>query len=81
MGSNGTIPLKKIWSMLDVCAPGHVRKETTHYWRITYEGRVYPNFPLGPHGRRKNPRIEVGHIKKMANHLGIRDCASRILGI
>jgi len=61
--------------MLDECAPGHQRKATTHNWRITYNGKTYPSFPLGPHGKRENPDIEIGHIKKMARALGIYDCA------
>jgi hypothetical protein len=79
VGSFGTVALKDVWSMLEQCAPGHTRKQTPHNWRITYRGQVYPSFPLGPHGKRVNPPIEIGHIKKMARMLGILDCAKSVL--
>lgn len=79
MSSNGTVGLKDIWAMLDDCAPGHDRRETNHYWRITYGPEVFPTLPKGPHGARTNPPIQVGVIKQMARQLGILDCAKRFL--
>ena len=74
MSSFGTVGLKEVWAMLDVCAPGYSKKETPHKWRITFNGKTYPSLPLGPHGNRKNPSIQMGHVKNMARHLGILDC-------
>lgn len=79
MGSSGTVALKDIWKMLAVCAPGYSAKATEHHWRVAYSGRLYPALPLGPHGKRDNPPIQIGHIKKMARTLGILDCAKRQL--
>jgi hypothetical protein len=78
MASSGRVPLSEIWAMLGACAPMHTRKATKHYWRITIpDGQTYPNFPLGEHGARKDPEIQVGHIRKMARHLGILECAKQ----
>lgn len=75
MGSFGTVALQAIWTMLENCAPGHTRKAKTHNWVIRYRGKTYPSFPLGPHGKRENPEIEVGHVKRMVRFLGILECA------
>ncbi len=75
----GRVPLNDVWSMLDACAPGHQRRERTHNWWILYGDRDYPQFPKGEHGARKNPEIEIGHIKKMARHLGILECAKQVI--
>ncbi len=66
--------------MLKVCAPGCViTKKTHHYW-IEYEGRTYPSFPKGEHGKKRRAEIEVGHIKKMVRHLHIdEECAKKEL--
>ena len=65
--------------MLEHCAPGHTKKATDHHWRIAYDQKLYPAFPLGPHGARKNPEIQVGHVRKMARFLGILACAKQQL--
>jgi len=62
--------------MLDVCAPGHKRKVRTHHWCIYFGKLTYPQFPKGEHGK-KNPEIEMGHIKRMARYFGILDCARK----
>jgi hypothetical protein len=69
------IALKAVWEMLMKCAIGYNRRATKHYWRVTYEGKTYATLPLGEHGRRTNPQIEAGHIRKMLRHLGIEECA------
>lgn len=79
MSSFGTIPLDEIWAMLNACAPGHKRKERQHNWLITYQGRSFPRLPRGPHGKRHNPPIEIGHVKTMVRHLGIEECAKQHL--
>jgi len=75
VSSSGTIALGDVWAMLDHCAPGHTRKERTHNWSVTFGSNTYPRLPVGEHGARKNPEIQVGHIKTMARHLGILECA------
>jgi hypothetical protein len=79
LSSHGTVSLKEIWAMLDACAPGHTRKERDHNWCIRFGTKSYPSLPKGPHGRRENPAIQVGHVKNMARHLGILDCAKQRL--
>lgn len=75
MGSFGTIALQAIWTMLENCAPGHAREPKTHYWVIRFGDKTYPTFPLGPHGKRNNPEIQVGHVRRMARFFGILECA------
>lgn len=75
MTSFGTIKLKDIWAMLDHCAPGYTRTKTEHHWRVAANGKQYPSLPLGSHGRRENPEIQIGHIRKLIRHLGILECA------
>jgi hypothetical protein len=75
VSSFGTVPLKDVWAMLDHCAPGHTRKQRTHNWLVIFGGRSYPSLPVGAHGRRHNPEIQVGHVKNMVRHLGIEECA------
>jgi hypothetical protein len=80
MGSFGQIPLNEIWAALEKCAPGHTKKGSDHYYCIKYGEQTYPSFPKGEHGK-SNPLIEVGHIRKMARHLGILECVKEALGI
>jgi hypothetical protein len=75
VSSSGTIPLADIWAMLNHCAPGHTRKQRVHNWVVTYGSRSFPRLPVGEHGARKNPEIQVGHVKTMVRFLGIEDCA------
>jgi hypothetical protein len=77
MSSSGRVALSHVWAMLDACAAGHVKKASKHYWCIMYGEKTYPAFPLGEHGARKDPEIQVGHIKRMARYLGILDCAKK----
>ncbi len=79
MGSTGTVGLKTVWAMLGHCAPGYTVKQTKHYWQITYAGRTYPSFPLGKHGKRENPPIQVGHVKRMVRYFSILDCAKGVI--
>jgi hypothetical protein len=77
--SNGTVRLKEIWDMLEHFAPGYEVRSTDHNWRITVGTAVYPTLPLGPHGKREKPEIELRHVCKMARFFGILDCAQRRL--
>ena len=77
MAGRGQFKLKAIWAMMKVCAPGYTAKKTTHYYRIDYNGKRYPTFPNGEHNKKRE--IELGHIKKMARHFGIEECAQREL--
>lgn len=75
------LTLKVIWEALDHCAPGYEARKSLHHWRVTYQGRTFPTLPLGKHGRRENPEIEVGHVRKMARFLDIEECMFRTLDI
>lgn len=66
--------------MLEKCAPGNIQSETEHHIRITWNGKVFPRLPLGPHGKKDGAaEIQVGHIRKMARALDITDCAKKVL--
>jgi len=77
LSSFGTVGLQQIWEMLDDCAPGYTRKARQHDWYIRWGAKAYFGFPLGPHGRRKNPGIQVGHVKQLVRQFDIRECAAR----
>lgn len=81
MGTVRVIDTQAIWAMLERCAPGFTKRKTVHHWRIEFAGRTYPTLPLGRHGKRTNPEIEAGHVRKMARFLGIYECASAMLEI
>jgi hypothetical protein len=71
----GTIRLKVIFGMLEVCAQGHSKKLGAHSWIITFNGRFF-SLPKGEHGH-QNPPIQALQVQKMIRALEInRDCAS-----
>ena len=78
MPGYGQCKLTAVWAMMKICAPGSKVKKTIHYFRIDYNDKRYPTLPTGEHKRR--PEIELGHVRKMARHFGIQDCAKRELG-
>jgi hypothetical protein len=76
------VRLDDVWEMLDHCAEGYAKKESREWWRIFYNGKTYPGFPVGKHGRRQNPEIESGHVRSMIRHLGVSiDCANEFLSL
>lgn len=74
MSSFGQISHKKVWEMLKECLPDHKVKEYTHFFCIMGNGQTYHSLP-------KKSQIDKGHIKKMARHLGISDCAANHLAL
>jgi hypothetical protein len=77
VSSFGTVEIQELWSMLDACAPGYSRKETLHNWRVMWRGRTYPRLLLGKHGKRRNPGVEIGHVRNLVRQLEIPvDCAN-----
>jgi hypothetical protein len=80
MPKAGQIPLDKIEAMLQECSPGaRVVRKKHLFWVLDAKGGIYRGLPLGGHGA-TNPRIEDGHIRSMARHLGFLDCAKRYFG-
>lgn len=74
MGS-GTVRLKLIWAMLDHCLPGYERRQSKHHWRISFGGLIYRSLPLGGHGKRKNPEIQLGHVNRLMRYFnGVFEC-------
>lgn len=81
MTSSGLVTFKEIQAALGICAPGaSIRKKLHHFW-VSYNGLTFRGLPLGKHGLRENPEIEVGHVRKMARYLGILECMKQQLGI
>ncbi len=72
MSSFGQVSAKLVWKMLKECAPDHTVKKYTHSFCIMANGKTYPTLP-------KKSQIDKGHLKKMAKHLGIVDCAKAYL--
>lgn len=76
MTTKGQILLSDVWRMLDRCAPGWTRREGDHKTRITYNGKVYPGFPQGQHGKRPGrAEIQKKHVRDLCEFLGILPCA------
>ena len=83
MVSSGQASHKAIWEMLDHCAPGWKRKETPHFYRVTWKAQTYSALPKGGHGKKKGrAEVEVGHIRQMIRQLGVDpDCARKYLPV
>lgn len=67
---SAAVPYSDIERMLKDCAPGHSIRLGTHSRVIKYKGMVFPSFP-------KFDKIELGHIRKMVRHFGIKECAAK----
>lgn len=78
MGTRGQIKWKAIRKMLDVCAPGWDFHDTKHHRRVFFRG-LKAHLPLGKHGHRRNPEIEKGHVRMLANLFDIVKCAKKEL--
>lgn len=79
MPSHGQVSLRDVEDMLDDCAPGAVIVPKPHHNWVIWKSRTYRGLPRGKHGARKNPELEVGHVKRMARFFEILPCAqSRI---
>ena len=56
--------------MMDVCAQGWTYRFSTHSRVVKYNGKVYRNLP-------KHDTFQLGHLRQMARHFGILDCAKK----
>jgi hypothetical protein len=80
MGRSGQIPLDKIAAMLEGCSPGaRIVRKKHHFWVLDARGGIFRGLPLGTHGA-TNPKIEDGHVRSMARHLGFWECAKEHFG-
>ncbi|MEE8584837.1 MAG: hypothetical protein V3T83_08300 [Acidobacteriota bacterium] len=78
MASTGQIQFKLVKKMLENCAKGYSMNPQTHRIWVYYDGRE-ASLPKGPHGKRRNRSIEIGHIRHMVHHFQIEECASQHL--
>lgn len=67
--------MSEIKAMLASCAPGHWMKEGEHNWIVYFGEHIFRNLPKGKHGKRKNPDIQIGHVRTMVRLFKIYDCA------
>ena len=75
MATHGLIAWKKIAKMLNECARGW-REEAKIHKKWIYFGNFEPfKLPLGEHGKRDNPDIQVGHVRGLVRHFDIAECA------
>lgn len=75
MTSSGQIRLSDVRRMLKECAPGHVWTEKLHRIHVTYGTKAYRNLPTGAH--KSKGHVERPYVRKLAQVLGILDCAKR----
>ena len=64
--------------MLDACAKGWSVEEKPHNYCIKWGRRTYPSLPKGTHGK-GNPDIHTSHVRKLARHFEIEECAEKQL--
>jgi hypothetical protein len=62
--------------MLDACAPG-ARIEARKHRNWVYYGKysIFRNLPMGEHGSRANPEIQIGWVRQLVRHFEIYECA------
>lgn len=78
MTSSATVRMSAIRQMLVVCAGSAMIEPKKHHNWVTVGPLVYRGLPLGKHGSRKNPEIEIGHVRQMIRYLKINeDCAKK----
>jgi len=65
--------------MLDACAPGYERRERVHNWLVTYGQLSFPRLPRDTHNKRRDPDIQIGHVRQMVKLFGILDCAKKYI--
>jgi hypothetical protein len=80
MPSIAQVKLSEIGAMLEKCSSGSRIVEKKHrHWVLDSKGSIYRGLPRGAHGT-KDPKIELGHVRKMARHLGFEECAKSFFG-
>jgi len=74
--------------MLDHCAPGWTKTESTHYYCVMWQKGTYRSLSKGQHGKKKNSQkvgrstVETGEVKHLIRQLGIdMDCARKYINI
>ena len=67
---SASVRFKNVLKMLDDCAPGYTIRLATHSRVVQYRGKTDRNLP-------KFDEIELGHLRSMARHLGIKECAAK----
>jgi len=78
MPSLAQVKLSEIAAMLEKCSPGaRIVPKKHHFWVFDSRGGIYRGLPLGKHGK-KDPKIELGHVRSMARHLGFEECAQSV---
>jgi hypothetical protein len=73
----GLIPWKTVQKMLNACADGWRFRDKKHKRWLYYGDREPFKLPLGPHGKRQQHDLQIGHIRGLVRHLGISDCAAQ----
>ncbi len=77
MSSFTIVRFKDIRRMLGECAPGAgIEKKKHRHW-VRYGGKTYRGLPLGRHGKRENPEIEIGHVRQLIRYFGIDEDGAR----
>jgi len=67
---SSSVAFDSVIKMLEKCASGYTIRLANHSRVVTFNNKVYPSLP-------KFDKLEVGHIRKMARHFGILECAKK----
>jgi hypothetical protein len=66
--------------MLDACAPGaRIESKKHRNWVYYKDYPIFRNLPMGEHGTRRNPEIQIGWVRSLVRHFEIYDCARQYI--
>ena len=55
----------EIHRMLSTCVPGFQFTDKLHHRWISYAGKTFRGFPLGPHGKRENYEVDARYVRQL----------------
>ena len=70
------VDIRDVRRMLNKCAPGHKIERKEHRLWVTYGSAKFRGLPKGGHGKNE---IYSSCVRKLADALGIRECAETVL--
>ena len=63
--------------MLEQCARGARIEAKKHRNWVYYDSKIFRGLPLGRHGKRNNPEIEIGHVRQLIRYFEIDEACAR----
>ena len=60
----GLVKLSEIRALLAACAPGATIQTNLHHHWVHFKEKTFRRLPLGKHGARIDPEIEIGYVRQ-----------------